>query len=65
MTDYIAYLEAQKKMIEQFDFKARAIAVDTATEADVFTARRPGSSWRLGLAESLRAAAGRLDQVAA
>ena len=65
MTDYIAYLEAQKKMIEQFEARAARIASDTATESQgtpLHVARNPV---RHGLAEALRAAASRLDPAAA
>ncbi|MBJ7601448.1 hypothetical protein [Candidatus Nephthysia bennettiae] len=51
-------------MIEQFETTAAWIAADTATEGGVppSVARSP---WRHGLAEALRAAAFRLDPVAA
>jgi hypothetical protein len=62
MTDYIAYLEAQRKMIEQFETRAAHVAADTATEA---APRVAGTPLRHGLAEALRAAAFRLDPVRA
>jgi hypothetical protein len=63
MTDYIAYLDAQRKMREQFEYRAATIEADTATEVDEL--RRQGAPWRHGLADALRAAASRLDQVPA
>jgi hypothetical protein len=65
MIDYIAYLEVQRKMRDQFTFRDGAIAGDTPTEP---AGARPNSShvqWRHGLAEALRAAASRLDPVPA
>jgi hypothetical protein len=63
MIDYIAYLEAQKKMRQQFEFRANAITSDPATaEMD---RHRAGTPLRHGLAAALRAAATRLDPVAA
>jgi hypothetical protein len=59
MSDYIAYLEAQRKMLEQFEYRATAMAFDTATEVDQL--HRSGAPWRHGLAETLRAAASRLE----
>jgi hypothetical protein len=63
MTDYIAYLEAQKKMIEQFDTRTTRIAADTGSESAATPPHVAGA--RHGLAEALRAAASRLDPVAA
>ena len=65
MTDYIAYLEAQKKMIEQFDVRTAAVAADTGTEAAEAPPLRAKAQWQHSLAEALRAAASRLDQVPA
>jgi hypothetical protein len=65
MTDYIAYLEAQRKMIEQFDTRATRIAADTASESAGTRPHVAGAPLRHGLAEALRAAASRLDQAAA
>ncbi|HEY4866236.1 MAG TPA: hypothetical protein VIK45_12080 [Candidatus Dormibacteraeota bacterium] len=59
MTDYIAYLEAQKKMIEQFDTRTTRIAPESAATPPHVAGTRHG------LAEALRAAASRLDPVAA
>ena len=61
MIDYIAYLEAQKKMRQQFEFRANAITEDTATTAAEVNPHRAGTPWRHGIAEALRAAASRLD----
>jgi hypothetical protein len=61
MTDYIAYLESQRKMIEQFETPAASVA-DTSMEAAPRVAVIP---LRHGLAEALRAAASRLDPVGA
>ena len=65
MADYIAYLEAQKKMLEQFEFRGTGIAADTAAEAVEVSPHRAGTPWRHGVAHALRAAAYRLDPVAA
>ena len=65
MTDYIAYLEAQKKMLEQFEVRSAGIAADTAAEAFELSPRWAGTPWRHGVAQALRAAAYRLDPVAA
>ena len=62
MTDYIAYLESQRKMIEQFETPAATIAAGTSMEAAPRVAVIP---LRHGLAEALRAAASRLDPVGA
>ena len=65
MADYIAYLEAQKKMLEQFEFRGTGIAADTAAEAVEMSPHRAGNPRRHGVAHALRAAAYRLDPVAA
>jgi hypothetical protein len=62
MTDYVAYLEAQRKMIEQFETRATRMAADTGTEAAPPVA---GTPLRHSLAEALRAVASRLDPVGA
>jgi hypothetical protein len=65
MTDYIAHLEAQKKMIEQLEARAARIAADTATEPAELPPHGAVTPLRHGLAQALRAAASRLDPVAA
>jgi hypothetical protein len=64
MTEYIAYLEAQKKILEQFEFRTASIAADTAAEAYELSPHQAGTPWRHGIAQALRAAAYRLDPVA-
>ncbi|MDQ6790338.1 MAG: hypothetical protein M3075_06775 [Candidatus Dormibacteraeota bacterium] len=65
MTDYIAYLEAQKKMIEQFDTRTTRFAPDTDSESAATRPHVAQAPLRHGLADALRAAASRLDRVAA
>jgi hypothetical protein len=63
MIDYIAYIEAQRKMRDQFTFPNTAIVEDTAPA--MTRSHGSGAQWRRGLAEALRAAASRLDRVPA
>jgi hypothetical protein len=65
MIDYIAYIEVQKKMRDQFSFQAAPLAEKTAIRSAQGHQHSPRTQVRHGLAEALRAAASRLDPVAA
>jgi hypothetical protein len=64
MIDYIAYIEVQNRMRDQFSFQAAPVAEETATRS-AEGHQHPRTQVRHGVAEALRAAASRLDPVAA
>ena len=62
MIDYIAYIESQKRMREQFGVQLEPL-IEARPENPLIGVSETG--WRHGLAGALRRAAGRLDPVPA